>query len=88
VGTHTHTPTADARILPRGTAYMTDVGMTGPYDSVIGMKKEIAIRRFLHSTPYKYEMAQHDVRFCGVFAQVETETGKAVKFESFVYPEF
>lgn len=88
VGTHTHMPTADARILPRGTAYITDVGMTGPYDSVIGMKKEIAIRRFLHSTPYKYEMAVHDVRFCGVFAQVEAETGKAVKFESFVYPRF
>ncbi len=88
VGTHTHIPTSDARILPRGTAYITDVGMTGPYDSVIGMKKEIAIRRFLHSTPYKYEMAQHDVRFCGVYAQVEAETGKAVKFESFVYPQF
>lgn len=88
VGTHTHIPTNDARILPRGTAYITDVGMTGPYDSVIGMKKEIAIRRFLHSTPYKYEMANLDVRLCGVYAQVDTSTGKALKFESIVYPSF
>lgn len=88
VGTHTHIPTADARILPRGTAYISDVGMTGPYDSVIGMRKDIAIKRFLHGTPYKYEMASHDVRFCGTYAQVDVETGKAVKFESFVYPAF
>ena len=88
VGTHTHIPTADARIMPRGTAYITDVGMTGPYDSVIGLRKEIAIRRFLHQTPYKYEMASHDVRLCGVYLQADVETGKALKFESFVYPAF
>lgn len=88
VGTHTHIQTADARILPRGTAYITDVGMTGPYDSVIGMKKEIALRRFLHQTPYKFEMASHDVRLCGVYLQADVETGKALKFESFVYPKF
>ena len=88
VGTHTHIQTADARILPQGTGYITDVGMTGPYDSVIGLKKEIAIRRFIHQTPYKYEMASHDVRLCGVYLQADVETGKALKFESFVYPEF
>ena len=88
VGTHTHIQTADARILPRGTAYITDVGMTGPYDSVIGLKKDIAIRRFLHQTPYKYEMASFDVRLCGVYVQVEVESGKALKFESFVFPAF
>ncbi len=88
VGTHTHIQTADARILPRGTAYITDVGMTGPYDSVIGLKKDIAIRRFLHQTPYKYEMASHDVRMCGVYLQADAETGKALKFESFVFPAF
>ncbi len=88
VGTHTHVQTADARILPRGTAYITDVGMTGPYDSVIGLKKEIAIRRFLHQTPYKYEMATLDVRLAGVALKADAETGKAVKFESFVYPAF
>jgi metallophosphoesterase (TIGR00282 family) len=88
VGTHTHIPTADARILPNGTAYITDVGMTGPYDSVIGMKKEIAIKRFLHQTPYKFEMAEHDVRFCGVFIQVDPETGKATKIEQVIFPSF
>jgi calcineurin-like phosphoesterase len=62
--------------------------MTGPYDSVIGLKKEIAIRRFLHQTPYKYEMASHDVRLCGVYLQADTETGRALKFERFTFPEF
>jgi len=88
VGTHTHIQTADARILPRGTAYITDVGMTGPYDSVIGLKKEVALRRFLHQTPYKYEMATYDVRLAGVFLQADAETGRALKFESFMYPKF
>jgi metallophosphoesterase (TIGR00282 family) len=88
VGTHTHIPTADARILPRGTAYITDVGMTGPYDSVIGLKKDIAIRRFLHQTPYKYEIASNDIRLCGVYLKVDAETGKALKFESFTFPAF
>ncbi len=88
VGTHTHIQTADARILPHGTAYITDVGMTGPYDSVIGLKKEIAIKRFLHQTPYKYEMASFDVRLSGVYVQADVETGKALKFESFMYPKF
>jgi hypothetical protein len=88
VGTHTHIPTADARILPGGTAYITDVGMTGPYDSVIGMKKEIAIRRFIHQTPYKFELAEHDVRFCAVAMRFDPETGKAVKIEQIVFPEF
>lgn len=88
LGTHTHIPTADARILPQGTAYISDVGMTGPYDSVIGLRKEIAIRRFLHQTPYKYEMATNDVRLCGVFLKADAETGKALTIESFTYPAF
>ncbi len=88
IGTHTHVQTADARILPRGSAYITDAGMTGPYDSVIGLKKEIAIRRFVHQTPYKYEMASHDVRLAGVVVRADAETGKAVKIESFIYPAF
>lgn len=88
IGTHTHIQTADARILPRGTAYLTDAGMTGPYDSVIGLKKEIAIKRFINQTPYKYEMATHDVRLSGVFLQVDASTGKARKIENFVYPAF
>jgi metallophosphoesterase (TIGR00282 family) len=88
VGTHTHVPTSDARILPNGTAFITDVGMTGPYDSVIGMKKEIAIKRFLMQTPYKFEMAEHDVRLCAVFVQVDAETGKAAKIEQVIFPTF
>jgi len=88
VGTHTHIQTADARILPRGTAYITDVGMTGPYDSVIGLKKDIAIRRFIHQTPYKYEMASFDVRLSGTYLKADAETGKALEFESFVFPKF
>lgn len=88
IGTHTHIPTADGRILPNGTAFISDVGMTGPYDSVIGMKKEVAIKRFLHGVPYKYEMASHDIRFCAAFIEVDPVTGKAVKFESIIFPNF
>lgn len=88
VGTHTHIQTADARILPRGTAYITDVGMTGPYDSVIGLKKDIAIKRFLHQTPYKYEMATNDNHMCGVYVQADAESGRALKIENFIYPSF
>lgn len=88
IGTHTHIQTADAHILPRGTAYITDAGMTGPYDSVIGLKKEIAIRRFLHQTPYKYEMASHDVRLAGVYVKADVESGKALAIEQFLFPAF
>ena len=88
VGTHTHTPTADARILPRGTAFITDSGMSGPYDSVIGMKKEQAIQRFLKQTPHKYETASNDVHFCGVYIEAEVETGKALKIEQIIFPKF
>ena len=57
LGTHTHMQTSDERIFPKGTGYITDVGMTGPYDSVIGMKTQAAINRFLYQTPQKYETA-------------------------------
>jgi len=87
-GTHTHTPTSDARLLPRGTAFITDVGMTGPYDSVLGMRKELAIKRFINQTPYKYEMASHDVRLCGVYVQVDPESGKSTKIEQVIFPAF
>jgi len=88
VGTHTHTPTADGRILPRGTAFQSDVGMTGPFDSVLGMKKEQAIKRLLTGTPHKYEVASHDVRLCAVYVQADVETGRALKMESIVFPAF
>lgn len=88
LGTHTHTPTADGRILPRGTAFQTDVGMTGPYDSILGMKKEAALGRMMLQTPHKYEVASHDVRLCGVFVRADAATGRAVAMESIVYPAF
>jgi len=88
IGTHTHIPTIDARILPNGTGYITDVGMTGPYDSVIGMEKRTSILRFLYQTPHKYEVAQNDVKFSAVFLCVDSKTGKALKIENIIYPEF
>ena len=85
-GTHTHVPTADERILPEGTAYITDAGMTGPFDSVIGLKKEIAIRRFLHTTPERYKPADENLRLCAVVISVDTTTGKANKIERINLP--
>jgi 2',3'-cyclic-nucleotide 2'-phosphodiesterase len=88
LGTHTHVQTADARILPKGTAFISDVGMTGPYDSVVGMKKEIAIKRFVSQTPFKYEVASDDAKLCAVFVSIDPLTGKAVKIEPIIFPEF
>ncbi len=78
LGTHTHVPTADETVMPGGTAYITDLGMTGPYDSVIGMDKEVVIRKFLNQLPVRFEVARHDVRFCGVLIESDRETGRAV----------
>jgi len=77
VGTHTHAPTADHRILPSGTAFMTDVGMTGAYDSVIGFRPEEALHRFLMNTPKKLEVAKRDIRLSGAMIEVDETTGKA-----------
>ena len=81
IGTHTHVPTADERVLPQGTAYITDVGMTGPYDSVIGVKKELVIDKFLNGMPVRFEPATGDVRFCGVVIDSDEATGKARSIE-------
>jgi metallophosphoesterase (TIGR00282 family) len=78
VGTHTHIPTADTRILPGGTAYQTDVGMTGPYESVIGVKKEIILQRFLTALPVRMEPAKGCVELHSVILTVDEATGKAV----------
>lgn len=78
-GTHTHVPTADERILPLGTAFQTDIGMTGAYDSVIGFRPEEALHRFLMNTPKKLEVAKRDVRLSGVMVEVDETTGKAVR---------
>jgi metallophosphoesterase (TIGR00282 family) len=77
IGSHTHIPTADETILPGGTAYQTDAGMTGPFHSVIGVMKEGAIRRFLTQMPERFEPASQDVRLNAVVIDVDSETGKA-----------
>jgi metallophosphoesterase (TIGR00282 family) len=77
VGTHTHVPTADERVLPGGTAYITDVGMTGPYDGVIGVNKEQIITRFLNNMPARFEPATGDARLCAVVVDGDEVTGKA-----------
>ncbi|MFA5088726.1 MAG: TIGR00282 family metallophosphoesterase [Candidatus Omnitrophota bacterium] len=77
VGTHTHIQTADEKILPKGTAYITDLGMTGAYDSVIGQKKEIIIQRFLTSMPLKFEIATDNVWLHGAVISVDEKTGRA-----------
>jgi metallophosphoesterase (TIGR00282 family) len=79
VGTHTHVQTADARVLPKGTAYITDVGMTGPVDSVIGVKTEIILRRFLTEMPMPFEVADGQVRINAVV--IEIRNGRAVAIE-------
>src|SRR5436853_6539731 len=81
VGTHTHVPTADERVLPGGTAYITDVGMTGPYDSVIGVKKEQIMARFLNNMPVRFEAATGDVRLSGVVVDCDEATGHARKIQ-------
>lgn len=77
VGTHTHVPTADTRILPGGTAYQTDAGMTGPYDGVIGVEKEIILRRFLTALPVRMEAAKGKAELHGVIITIDESTGKA-----------
>lgn len=77
VGTHTHIQTADEKILPEGTAYITDLGMTGPYDSVIGQRKEKIIERFIAGLPTRFEVASEDVYLCGAVLDIDVKTGKA-----------
>lgn len=77
LGTHTHVPTADERILPAGTAFQTDVGMTGAYDSVIGFRPDEALHRFLMNTPKKLEVAKRDIRLSGALVTIDEETGRA-----------
>ncbi len=87
-GTHTHTPTNDARILPQGTGYITDVGMTGAFNSVIGMDRDTAIKRFILQTPHKYSSATGDNRICGVLTKINVSNGKCSYIEPVIYPEF
>jgi metallophosphoesterase (TIGR00282 family) len=81
IGTHTHVQTADERILPGGTAYITDAGMTGPIDSVIGMKTDVAIRRFVRQVPARYVPAEGNARLCGAVVEIDPQTGKALRID-------
>ncbi|HEV2471135.1 MAG TPA: TIGR00282 family metallophosphoesterase, partial [Chthonomonadales bacterium] len=77
IGTHTHVQTADERILPKGTAYLTDVGMTGPRDSVIGMRPDVVLSRFTSLLPAKFEVAEGEAMVCGALIEVDESTGLA-----------
>ena len=81
VGTHTHIPTADARVLPGGSAYISDLGMCGPYDSVLGRRKDRVIKFMTTSMPHLFDVATGDVRMCGALAEVDPETGRAISME-------
>ncbi len=81
IGTHTHVQTADERILPKGTAYITDAGMTGPFDSVIGMRTDTAIKRFMRQIPMRFEPATENPRLCAIVVRIDKLTAKAVSIE-------
>ena len=81
LGTHTHVQTADEEVLPQGTAYISDAGMTGPVDSVIGIKKEIIIEKFLNQMPNKFDLAKDDIRMQGVMMNIDADSGKAKSIE-------
>ena len=81
LGTHTHVPTADEKVLAGGTAVQTDVGMTGPYESVIGVQKDQIVQRFLTNMPGRFEAATNDVRLCATLIDCDAETGRATGVE-------
>jgi metallophosphoesterase (TIGR00282 family) len=87
IGTHTHVPTADDRVLPNGTAYQTDVGMSGPYDSVIGVEKELVLQRFLSGLPGKFEPARGDARMCAALIECDPATGRASSIQRLMLGE-
>lgn len=82
-GTHTHVPTADERLLHQGTAYITDLGMTGPYESVLGRRIDRVTHFLTTGMPEPFEVAGHDARLCGIIARVDGETGRATHIERF-----
>jgi metallophosphoesterase (TIGR00282 family) len=86
IGTHTHVQTADERILPNGTGYITDAGMTGAFDSVIGIEKEAALKRFLTQVAVRLTPAEHDVRLNGVVVDVDPSTGLCTHIERLSVP--
>ena len=87
LGTHTHIPTADERILPGGTAYQTDVGMSGPYDSVIGVEKDMVLHRFLTGMPGKFEAAKGNPKMCAALINCDPLTGRATRIQRLMLGE-
>lgn len=88
IGTHTHVQTADERILPNGTAYITDAGMTGAFEGVIGSSKEFSVNRFIYQTPQKQELATEDLRINAVVLNIDLQTGKSTKISRIFEPKF
>ena len=86
LGTHTHVQTCDERILNEGTAYITDVGMTGPLASVIGIRKQVAIERLLTQIPWKFDVATEEIELQGVVVEVDSETGKSKSIQRIKVP--
>jgi calcineurin-like phosphoesterase len=86
LGTHTHIQTSDDRILNGGTAYITDVGMTGPLNSVIGIRKQVALERLLTQIPWKFDVATEEIELQGVVVEVDKETGKSKKIQRIRVP--
>jgi calcineurin-like phosphoesterase len=80
-GTHTHIPTADAKILPGGSAFISDLGMCGPYDSVLGRRKDRVVKFMTTNMPQSFDVATGDVRLCGALAEINPETGRAISIE-------
>lgn len=87
LGTHTHVPTADERVLPGGTAYQTDVGMSGPYDSVIGVEKDLVLHRFLTGMPGKFEAAKGNPKMCAALVTCDAVTGRASRIQRIMLGE-
>ncbi|MCH2573644.1 TIGR00282 family metallophosphoesterase [Candidatus Poribacteria bacterium] len=83
VGTHTHVQTADERILPKGTAYITDVGMTGPHDSVLGIQSDLVLKNFTTMLPSRFQVASSNIKMCGVIIQIDEQTGKSTSINRF-----
>ncbi len=88
VGTHTHIPTNDARIFPKGCAFLSDAGMTGPWNSCLGRKWEPILQRFIDGRPRAFSMAEGDNRLCGCLIEIDEKTKRATRVEPYIYPAF
>lgn len=87
-GTHTHIPTADARILENGTAYISDLGMTGPWDGCLGRDKNAVLQKFMDGRPRAFKVAEKDPRICGCIVEIDDASKKPVSIEQFIFPKF